>query len=62
MRTMILTATLVLLAGCGGNIDWADHHGLDPPQVGSTIPAPHGTWIEGPSLGSWAPPKVEHPG
>ena len=51
MRILILAAALVLLAGCGGNVDWADHHGLDPPPKGSIIPAPHGAWIQGPSEG-----------
>ncbi len=52
MRMLILAASLVLLTGCGGNVDWADHHGLDAPPADSKIPAPHGKWIEGPSEGT----------
>ena len=55
MRALVLAASLVLLAGCG-TADLTDHHGLDPPPTGSVIPAPHGTWIEGPSEGGWGHP------
>ncbi|WP_372782587.1 hypothetical protein [Phenylobacterium sp.] len=59
MRTLVLAAALVLLAGCGGNIDWVDHHGLDPPPTGSVIPAPHGAWTDGPSVGGWGTPETK---
>ena len=55
MRALLFAATLVLLAGCG-TVDLIDHHGLDPPPKDSLIPAPHGTWIEGPSIGGWGHP------
>jgi len=56
MRILVLGAALVLLAGCAGHFDLVDHHGLDAPAAGSLIPAPHGAWIEGPSVGGLAPP------
>ena len=41
MRALLLTAAVLLLAGCGGVIDRCPN-GLDPPGWGSTVPKPHG--------------------
>jgi len=58
MRALILAASLVLVAGCG-SVDLIDHHGLDPPPTGSVIPSPHGTWMDGPSVGGWGHPDTK---
>jgi hypothetical protein len=39
MRTLLLAATALLLAGCGGYCP-TDHHGLDAPPWNSSIPEP----------------------
>lgn len=41
MRTLILAAAALLLAGCGTYCP-TDMSGLDPPPWNSSIPNPHG--------------------
>jgi hypothetical protein len=41
MRTLVIAASMLFLAGCGTYCA-TDMHGLDPPGWGSTVPKPHG--------------------
>ena len=41
MRTLVIAAAMLLLAGCGSYCP-TDTHGLDEPGWGSTVPKPHG--------------------
>lgn len=41
MRTLVIAAAMLFLAGCGTYCA-TDMHGLDPPGWGSTVPKPHG--------------------
>jgi uncharacterized lipoprotein YajG len=41
MRTLVIAAALLFLAGCGTYCA-TDMHGLDAPGWGSGVPKPHG--------------------